>query len=229
MTLSGAAAYLHIRHSRIEGSPVTETDLQNERSRYVGLAMDAIQRRGEAVTRAVLATETRTPRARIDALFPEENDLFDAIVAEWFAPHVAIMEEVVAADMPVNRKLYEFFARRFLHMRKRYHADPATFQLYCELGRDNFKQIESYVDLGDHYLSELIAQAQADGYLSGVSIADALSLINQMLHCYIQTDILLYLDHRLSEAKLGRIIDTILAGLSSDQGQAQGVTGLRVA
>lgn len=208
---------------------MTESDIQKERSRFVGLAMEAIERRGEEITRSILATETRTPRARIDALFPEEADLFDAIVAEWFAPHVAIMEEVVASDMPANRKLYEFFARRFLKMRVRYRADPATFQLYCELGRDNFHQIESYIDLGDHYLSELIAQAQADGHFPGVSIADALSLINQMVHAYVQTDILLYLDHKLSEQKLGWIIDTIFTGLSGDTGAARGMSNLRVA
>lgn len=208
---------------------MTETDLQNERSRYVGLAMEAIERRGEEINRAILASETRTQRARIDALFPEETDLFDAIVAEWFLPQIVIMESVVKADMPSDRKMYEFFAQRFLEMRGRFRRDPAAFQLYCDLGRDNFAQIESYIDLGDHYLSELVAQAQADGYLPGVSIESAISLINQMVHCYVQPERLLYLDDRMSEEKLGWIIDTIFAGLSADMGNARGVSGLRIA
>lgn len=208
---------------------MTQDELETERPRFVALAMEAIKRRGEEVNRAILARETRTPRAKIDALFPEETDLFDAIVAEWFAPLIAIIEEVIPANLPPNRKFYEFYARRFVHMRERYRADPAVFKLYCELGSDNFERVESYIDLADHYLSELIAQAQADGFLPGLKIDEALSLINQMMHCYTQPDALTYLGDRLTLEKLGRIIDTVFAGLSAKDGGARGVSGLRVA
>ncbi|GAA4642711.1 hypothetical protein GCM10023115_07140 [Pontixanthobacter gangjinensis] len=208
---------------------MTQDDMEAERGRFVALAMDAIKRRGEEVNRAILARETRTPRAKIDALFPEETDLFDAIVAEWFAPLIAIIEEVIPADLPPNRKFYEFYARRFLHMRQRYLADPAVFELYCELGKDHFERVESYIDLADHYLSELIAQAQADGFLPGLKIDQALSLINQMMHCYTQPDVLIYLGDRLTLDKLARIIDTLFAGLSAKDGGASGVAGLRTA
>lgn len=89
--------------------------------------------------------------------------------------------------------------------------------------------MRSYVDLADHYLCELIAQAQVEGAFEGLAIDDALSLINQMVVPYTMAEILTYMDHRLSEEKLGRIVDTLFAGLSSAEGGARGVTGLRAA
>lgn len=202
---------------------------QDERARLVRLAMRLIEQRGAEVTRAALAAAADTARARIDSLFPEETDLFDAVVESWFAEPTAIMEEVLASDLPPNRKMYEFFARRFRMQRARYRADPAAFKVYCELGTTHFERVRSYVDLADHYLCELIAQAQAEGAFAGLAIDEALSLINQMTHPYTMAEILTYLDDRLSEEKLGRIIDTLFAGLSAADGGARGVTGLRAA
>ena len=202
---------------------------QDERARLVRLAMRLIEQRGTEVTRAALAAAADTARARIDSLFPEETDLFDAVVETWFAEPTAIMEEVLASDLPPNRKMYEFFARRFRLQRARYRADPAAFKVYCELGTTHFERVRSYVDLADHYLCELIAQAQAEGAFAGLAIDEALSLINQMTHPYTMAEILTYLDDRLSEEKLGRIVDTLFAGLSAADGGARGVTGLRAA
>jgi AcrR family transcriptional regulator len=200
-----------------------------ERARLVRAAMRMIEERGHDVTRSALANGANVPRARVEALFPEETDLFDAIVENWFADHVTIMEDVVASDLPPNRKMFEFFARRFALQRKRFRADPAAFKVYCELGAINFERVRSYVDLADHYLCELIAQAQADGSFEGLAIDEALSLINQMTHPYTSAEVLTYLDHRLSEEKLGRIVDTLFAGLSAADGGARGVKGLRAA
>lgn len=202
---------------------------QDERARLVRLAMRLIEQRGAEVTRAALAAAADTARARIDSLFPEETDLFDAVVENWFAEPTAIMEEVLASDLPPNRKMYEFFARRFRLQRARYRADPAGFKVYCELGTTHFERVRSYVDLADHYLCELIAQAQAEGAFAGLAIDEALSLINQMTHPYTMAEILTYLDDRLSEEKLGRIVDTLFAGLSAADGGARGVKGLRAA
>ena len=201
----------------------------SEKARFVRLAMRMIEERGDEVTRTALAAGANVPRARIEALFPEEIDLFDAIVESWFVDHLAIMEEVVASDLPPNRKMYEFFARRFRLSRERYRADPAAFKVYCELGAAHFERVRSYVDLADHYLCELIAQAQAEGAFGGLAIDEALSLINQMVVPYTMAEILTYMDHRLSEEKLGRIVDTLFAGLSAADGGARGVKGLRAA
>ncbi|MFA9201463.1 MAG: hypothetical protein ACEQR8_09825 [Cypionkella sp.] len=200
-----------------------------ERDRLVRLAMRLIEERGDEVTRTALAAASGVPRARIELLFPEEIDLFDAVVEQWFVDHVRIMEEVVASDLPPNRKMYEFFARRFALQRERYRADPAAFKVYCELGAAHFERVRSYVDLADHYLCELIAQAQAEGAFDGLAIDEALSLINQMVLPYTMAEVLTYMDHRLSEEKLGRIVDTLFAGLSAADGGARGIQGLRAA
>lgn len=202
---------------------------EGERMRLVRAAMDLIEQRGEDITRGALAAATGVSRARVEAVFPEEIDLFDAVVEQWFEQHVAIMEEVLASDLPPNRKMYEFFARRFTLQRARYRADPAAFKVYCELGAAHFERVRSYVDLADHYLCELIAQAQAEGAFPGLTIDEALSLINQMVHVYTMSEILTYLDDRLSEEKLGRIVDTLFAGLSGEERGARGVKGLRAA
>lgn len=202
---------------------------KDERGRLVRLAMRLIEQRGDQVTRSALAAAAGVGRPRIDALFPEETDLFDAVVETWFDEPTAIMEEVLASDLPPNRKMFEFFARRFRLQRQRYRADPAAFKIYCELGNAHFERVRSYIDLADHYLCELIAQAQADGAFAGLAIDEALSLINQMTHVYTMGEILTYLDDRLSEEKLGRIVDTIFAGLSAEERGSRGVTGLRAA
>lgn len=202
---------------------------EDERSRLVRLAMRLIEQRGGEVTRAAIALAAGISRARVDAVFPEESDVFDAVVESWFAEPTAIMEEVLASDLPPNRKMYEFFARRFRLQRARFRADPAAFRVYCELGAENFARVRSYVDLADHYLCELIAQAQAEGAFEGLAIDEALSLINQMTHTYTMAEILTYLDDRLSEEKLGRIVDTLFAGLSAADRGARGVKGLRAA
>lgn len=202
---------------------------QDERARLVKLAMRLIEQRGDEVTRGALAAAAGIPRARVETMFPEETDLFDAVVETWFAEPTAVMEEVLASDLPPNRKMYEFFARRFQLQRARYRADPAAFKVYCELGSTQFERVRSYIDLADHYLCELIAQAQAEGAFQGLAIDEALSLINQMTHTYTMAEILTYLDDRLSEEKLGRIVDTLFAGLSGEERGARGVTGLRAA
>ncbi|MGN3974919.1 hypothetical protein [Tsuneonella sp. SYSU-LHT278] len=204
-------------------------DPRSEKDRLVRTAMRMIEERGDDVTRTALAAGAGVPRSRVEVLFPEETDLFDAIVERWFADHVAIMEDVLASDLPPNRKMYEFFARRFRLQRERFRADPAAFKIYCELGAAHFERVRSYVDLADHYLCELIAQAQAEGAFEGLAIDEALSLINQMVLPYTMADILTYMEPRLSEEKLARIIDTLFAGLSATDGGARGVAGLRAA
>ena len=191
--------------------------------------MELIERRGAAVDRNVLATEAGTSRARIEAVFPEDADLFDAIIEQWYAPDIVIMEEVVASDLPIQRKFYEFYARRFERDLARFQKDPATYALYCELGEAHFEQVRGYIDLGDHYLTVLIAQAQDEGFFAGLEIDRALTLINQMVVCYVSPQLMLILNERLALDKLAAIIDTMFAGLSAADGGAMGVNTLKIA
>jgi len=203
--------------------------LDGERARLLRVADKMIEERGDAVSLSALAAAAGITRARVEGIFPDDTDLFDAVVETWFTDHVTIMEEVVASDLPPNRKMFEFFARRFRLQRERYRANPAAFKSYCELGAAHFERVRSYVDLADHYLCELIAQAQAEGAFEGLAIDRALSLINQMVLPYTMADVLTYMDERLSEEKLGQIVDTLFVGLSAAEGGARGVTGLRAA
>ena len=208
---------------------MTGDDRQALRDRFSRLALDVIRERGVEVTPALLASEAGVSLARVDSIFADDADLFDAITEVWFAPLIAIMEEVLATDLPANRKLYEFIARRFVYERDIFRADPAYFRFICELGARRFERVRSYIDLADHYTCELIAQAQDEGYFAGLAIDRALTLINQMVLAYTMPDILLTIEHRLSEDKLAAIIDTLFEGLSSKEGAARGTVGLRAA
>jgi AcrR family transcriptional regulator len=203
--------------------------MHDERSALLQVAKRLITERGHEVSRTALAAGAGISRARIEAIFPDETDLFDAIVESWFEKNVEVMEEVVASDLPPNRKMYEFFARRFVNQRERFRRDPEAFRVHCELGAANYDRVRSYIDLADHYLCELIAQAQAEGAFAGLAIDEALSLINQMTHPYTNAEVMTYMESRLSEEKLARIVDTLFAGLSAADGGARGVKGLRAA
>lgn len=208
---------------------MTQEDLKRERSRLVALSMELTEQRGAEVNKAMLAQAAQLSRSRIDTLFPEDSDLFDAIVEDFYAPDIAIMEEVVGSDLPIRRKFYEFFARRFIREQARFRANPDTFALYLELGQARFEQVRGYIDLADHYLSELVAQAQAEGYFGGLKIDRALSLINQMVVCYTAPQMMVMMEERLETGKLAQIIDTLFDGLTVETGGAAGVSGLRLA
>ncbi|MXO91641.1 hypothetical protein [Pontixanthobacter aquaemixtae] len=208
---------------------MTQDDLQEERGGLVRLAMRLIERRGSEVSRAILASEAEIARSRIDAIFPEEDDLFQAILEDWYAPDIAIMEEVIESDLPIQRKFYEFFARRFAREMDRYRQDPAQFALYVELGTARLEQVRGYIDLADHYMSILVAEAQAEGFFADLKIDQAMSLINQMVICYTSPQVMMMLGDRLTEEKLGQIIDTLFAGLTAKKGGARGVASLKLA
>jgi TetR/AcrR family transcriptional regulator, repressor of the ameABC operon len=208
---------------------MTAADMDALRRELVTLAMDMIARRCAVIGKTELAAEARIGRSRIDEVFPEEDDLFDAIVELWYEDDIATMEEVVASTLPTRRKFYEFFARRFVRERERYRRDPALFALYVEMGSQKFERIRGYIDLADHYLTELIAQAQAEGFFPDLTIDRALTLINQMVMCYTSPQMMLIIEERLAEDKLAVIVDTLFEGLSGADRGAKGLVGLRAA
>jgi AcrR family transcriptional regulator len=209
---------------------LTPTLREQERERIARHVLDLVRQRGAEIPWSVAAAESGLTRARFEALFADEDDLFDAVAQTWLAPHMAVMEEVLATSLPPQRKMYEFFRRRFVISRERLRSDPEHFTIICEMGAANFERVRSYVDLADHYLCELIAEAQAEGFFAGLEIDEALSLINQMISNYTLPDALIYLGDKLTEDKLARIVDTMFAGLSGEAGaDASGVNTLKVA
>jgi len=208
---------------------MSENEIDELRRRFAREAMALMERKGEEVSRTRLAAELGIARARIDAVFPEESDLLEVVTAEWFAPKLAVMDEVMASDLPPPRKMYEFFARRFILLRQNFRDDPATFNLYVEMGERYFDYARSYIDLADHYLCELIAEAQADGYLEGLEVDMAMSMINQMVSCYLQPYMIAMIEDKLSEEKLALIVGAIFSGLDAKDGGARGTEDIRAA
>ncbi|MEO0689173.1 MAG: hypothetical protein AAFY51_02620 [Pseudomonadota bacterium] len=201
----------------------------SERKRIAQMVLDLVKERGTEISYSVALTESGLARSRFEEIFADYDELFDAVAQVWLAPHMEVMEEVLASDLPPPRKMYEFFRRRFVISRDRFREDAQYFVLIAEMGAANFEKVRSYVDLADHYLAELIVQAQADGYFPGLEIDETLSLINQMISNYAIPDNIIYLGEKLTEEKLARIIDTMFVGLSGETGaQAQGVNTLRV-
>ena len=208
---------------------MSEEEIDQMRSRFAREAMALMERTGEEVTRIRLAAELRVARSRIDAVFPEDGDLFDAITAEWFAPYIEIMDEVMASGLPPRRKMYEFFARRFVLLKQNFQDDPAVFRLYIEMGERYFEYAQSYIDLGDHYLCEIIAEAQAEGHLKDMDVDFARSVINQIVSTYLQPYSIAMLGDRLTEEKLAHIVDAIFDGLVAADGGARSTKGLHAA
>jgi len=209
--------------------PLSPETRESERKRIAQMVLDLVKERGTEIPYTVAISESGLTRARFEQLFEDYDDMFDAIAQLWLHPHMVVMEEVLATDLPPIRKMYEFFRRRFVISRDRWTEDPESFTIICEMGAANFERVRSYVDLADHYLCEVIVQAQADGYFTGLEIDETLSLINQMITHYAIPDSLIYLGDKLTEEKLARIIDTIFTGLSGETGaSARGVNTLRV-
>jgi hypothetical protein len=98
-------------------------------------------------------------------------------------------------------------------------AEPALLKSYLEIGNQYFEVVRGYVDLGDHYLAMIVAEAMEQGYFLELSIDEAVSLINQMMQCYTNPEAIIYIGTgKLKEAKLGRIVDTIFAGMGKSVG-----------
>ncbi|MEM8726673.1 MAG: hypothetical protein AAGE86_14240 [Pseudomonadota bacterium] len=201
-----------------------------ERERIAQMVLDLVKERGTEISHSTALAESGLSRSRFEQLFVDYEDLFDAVAQVWLSPHIGAMEEVLRTSLPANRKMYEFFRRRFAISRDRFQEDPEYFTMICEMGAANFERVRSYVDLADHYLCEVIVEAQADGYFAGLEIDQTLSLINQMVSNYTIPDSLIYLGDKLSEEKLAQIVDTIFIGLSGETGEsARGVNTLKVA
>jgi AcrR family transcriptional regulator len=167
--------------------------------------------------------------ANLYRYFESKEAVIEAIAGRWFAPKVAIMEEVVASDLPPRRKMYEFYARRFALVRAMWERDPVLFQTYCDVGEEHFELVRSYVDLGDHHLGEIVAEAMAEGHFAGLEIDEAISLINQMVAPYVNIGLMAMIMPKLNETKLARIVDAMFDGLSAVDRGASAVSGLRAA
>ena len=204
--------------------------IETGKARLVEVACALIEERGgQALTMQEIAVRAGMSPANVLRYFESKEALLEAVAEYWFRPKVAMMEDVLASELPPRRKMYEFFARRFVIMRDAYRADPVAHEMYVELGNDHFETVRSYVDLADHYLGTIIGEAMADGFFAGLDIDMTISLINQVVQPYCNIGLMKGMMDRLSEDKLARIIDAMFDGLSAQDRGAKGVTGLRAA
>ncbi len=207
-----------------------QNDIETAQARLVEVACALIEERGgQALTMQEIAVCAGMSPANVLRYFENKEALLEAVAEYWFRPKVAIIENVLASELPPRRKMYEFFARRFVMMRDAYRADPVAHEMYVELGNDHFETVRSYVDLADHYLGTIIGEAMADGFFEGLDIDMTISLINQVVQPYCNIGLMKGMMDRLSEDKLARIIDAMFDGLSAQDRGAKGVTGLRAA
>jgi AcrR family transcriptional regulator len=207
-----------------------QTDIDAGRENLVDAVMAMIEERGNAaLTVSEIAACAGMSPANLYRYFDSREAVIEAVAERWFRPKVAIMEAVVASELPPRRKMFEFYARRFTHVRAMWERDSVAFATYCELGDEHFELVRSYIDLGDHYLGEIIGEAMADGAFAGLEIDEAISLVNQMTSTYTNIAVMQYLMPKLSEEKLARIVDAVFDGLSAQDRGARAVAGLRAA
>ncbi len=207
-----------------------QTDLDAGREALLALMVEMIEERGSsAFTMTELAGRAGMSTANLYRYFESKEALFEAVAEHWFRPKVEIMEQVVASDLNPRRKMYEFYAQRFALMKDEWERDPVAFANYVELGKEHFELVRSYVDLGDHYLAVIIGEAMAEGFFAGLTIDEAISLINQMTGAYVNIGAMELIMPKLSTDKLARIIDAVFDGLSATDRGAKAVSGLRAA
>jgi AcrR family transcriptional regulator len=194
-----------------------QTDIDATRSHLLNVVDDLVRERGSAdISMTDLAAAAGMSTSNLYRFFENKEALLEAVAEKFFARKIEVMEDVTASDLPVRKKMYDYFARRFELMVAQYEADPDLLKSYLEIGNQHFEVVRGYVDLGDHYLALIVAEAMEQSYFEGLSIDQAVSLINQMVQCYTNPEAIIYIGTgKLKVEKLAMILDTIFAGLSS--------------
>jgi AcrR family transcriptional regulator len=192
------------------------TDIEAGRNALLEVVDDLVRKRGSAdISMTDLAAAAGMSPSNLYRFFDNKEALLEAVAERFFAEKVRTMVEVAESDLPVRDKMYQYFARRYLAVVEQYEAEPDLLKSYLEIGQQYFEVVRGYVDLGDHYLSIIVAEAMEQGYFEGLSIDEAVSLINQMVQCYTSPDILFRVGTtKLSVAKLAMIVDAVFLGLS---------------
>ena len=192
-----------------------QTDIDAGRTALLEVVDDLIRKRGAVdISMTDLAAAAGMSPSNLYRIFDNKEALLEAVAERFFAEKVRIMVEVTESDLPVRDKMYQYFARRYLAMVEQFEDEPDLLKSYLEIGQQYFEVVRGYVDLGDHYLSLIVAEAMEQGYFEGLSIDEAVSLINQMVQCYTNPDALFYIGTtKLKVEKLAIIVDAIFLGL----------------
>lgn len=194
-----------------------QTDIEAGRAELLEVVDDLVRKRGAVdISMTDLAAAAGMSPSNLYRFFDSKEALLEAVAERFFDEKVRIMVEVTESDLPVRQKMYDYFARRFIVMVEKYEAEPDLLKSYLEIGQQYFEVVRGYVDLGDHYLALIVAEAMEQGYFKGLSIDEAVSLINQMVHCYTNPEAIVYIgNNKLRVEKLALIVDAIFDGLGS--------------
>jgi AcrR family transcriptional regulator len=166
------------------------------------------------VTMTDVAKACGMSQSNIYRYFPSKEAMWEAFIERWFFEINEAMEEVVASELPPRDKLLVFFSRRLMIKRNRYLADPDLFRAQMVMGHEHKDVIQSYIDLGDHFLATIVGEAIAEGEFSGRKIDEVLPLINMMTAVFADPDrIVEHLEHTTVE-NLAEVITTIFEGLA---------------
>tara|TARA_R110000772_G_scaffold63045_2_gene141335 strand:- start:3222 stop:3860 length:639 start_codon:yes stop_codon:yes gene_type:complete len=196
--------------------PRPETDIEAGREKLIQIAEAIIRERGAInFTITDLAAEAGMSQSNVYRFFENKDALAEAMAGRWFAELITIIEKLVEEDIPVEHKLYEFFARRLIIKRSRFEEDPDLFRSYMELGRQHFEVVRGYVDLTDHYMAIILAEAMEEGYFEGLELDKVVSLVNTMVQPFCNPNLMVNMMHLADEDRLRQVIDTILNGLKA--------------
>lgn len=210
--------------------PRPETDIEAGREKLIQTAEVIIRERGAiSFTISDLAAEAGMSQSNVYRFFENKDELAEAMAGRWFAELITIIEDLVEADMPVRDKLYQFFARRLAIKRARFEEDPDLFRSYMELGDQHFEVIRGYVDLTDHYMAIILAEAMENGYFEGLELDKIVSLVNTMVQPFCNPNLMMDMMHLADEERLEQVIDTILTGLKARSGETAKKAALHIA
>ncbi len=210
--------------------PRPETDIEAGREKLIQTAEVIIRERGAiSFTITDLAAEAGMSQSNVYRFFENKDALAEAMAGRWFAELITIIEDLVEADMPAKQKLYEFFARRLAIKRARFEEDPDLFRSYMELGNEHFEVIRGYVDLTDHYMAMILAEAMEEGYFEGLELDQIVSLVNTMVQPFCNPNLMVDMMHLADKDRLRQVIDTILTGLKAREQERPKKTALHIA
>lgn len=201
------------------------TDHEATTEQLLEAAEQLIRERGPvAPTITEIANACGMSQSNVYRFFPNKEALFEASIERWFQPLNDMMEEVVESDLPPREKLYQFFARRFGEKRRRYEEDQDYFLACMALGEEHKDVVMSYIDLADHYMATILAEAISDGEFPGMTIDGLMSPVNMMLAPYCDPRLIPRYDSANME-NLRIAINTLFNGLNAKCAEAPTSSG----
>ena len=192
------------------------TDHEATAEKLLDAASQLIRERGP-ITPSVtdIANACGMSQSNVYRFFPNKEALLEASVERWFRELNEMMEEVVGSDHSPREKLYQFFAQRFTIKRARYEDDPDYFLACMALG-DEYKEVAmSYVDLADHYMATILAEAISDGEFPGMTIDSLMSPVNLMVAPFCDPKLIPQYENA-SLDNLRMVINTLFNGLRGE-------------